>query len=154
MDPVNVNQVLTFIAKCGGYIAVGLAAVGSVIGTGTAGCAAIGAWKRSYLANKPAAFLLTVFAGAPLSQTIYAMVLMMIMNSRTVVNEGQVIFYLLIGVFAGVALMLSAFYQGKAGAAACDAFGETNKGFANDLMVLGVVETVALFALVFAIMVM
>ena len=39
-------------------------------------------------------------------------------------------------------------------AAACDAFGETNKGFANDLMVLGVVETVALFALVFAIMVM
>ena len=82
------------------------------------------------------------------------MVLMMIMNSRTVVNEGQVIFYLLIGVFAGVALMLSAFFQGKAGAAACDAFGETNKGFANDLMVLGVVETVALFALVFAIMVM
>lgn len=154
MDPVNVNQVLMFIAKCGGYIAVGLAAVGSAIGTGTAGCAAIGAWKRSYLANKPAAFLLTVFAGAPLSQTIYAMVLMMIMNSRAVTNEGQVIFYLLIGVFAGVALMLSALFQGKAGAAACDAFGETNKGFANDLMVLGVVETVALFALVFAIMVM
>ena len=154
MDPVNVNQVLMFIAKCGGYIAVGLAAVGSAIGTGTAGCAAIGAWKRSYLANKPAAFLLTVFAGAPLSQTIYAMVLMMIMNSRAVTNEGQVIFYLLIGVFAGVALMLYALFQGKAGAAACDAFGETNKGFANDLMVLGVVETVALFALVFAIMVM
>ncbi len=161
MDPVNTlqqaaeaKQIMSSIALCGGYIAVGLAAVGSAIGTGTAGCAAIGAWKRSYLANKPAAFLLTVFAGAPLSQTIYAMVLMMIMKSREISHDGQVIFHLLVGVFAGIALMLSALYQGKAGAAASDAFGETNKGFANDLMVLGVVETVALFALVFAIMVL
>jgi V/A-type H+-transporting ATPase subunit K len=138
----------------GTALALGIAAIGSAIGIGTAGSASIGAWKKCYMTNKAAPFILTVFAGAPLSQTIYAMVLMMIMNSRTVVNEGQVIFYLLIGVFAGVALMLSAFFQGKAGAAACDAFGETNKGFANDLMVLGVVETVALFALVFAIMVL
>ena len=160
MDTVNalsaaeVKQILYSLSMCGGYIAVGLAAIGSCLGCGAAGCAAIGAWKRSYLANKPAAFLLTVFAGAPLSQTIYAMVLMMIMKGRDITNEGQVIFHLLVGIFGGIALMLSALYQGKAGAAASDAFGETNKGFANDLMVLGVVETVALFALVFAIMVL
>ena len=32
-----------------GYIAIGLAAVGSAIGTGMAGAAAIGAWKKCYL---------------------------------------------------------------------------------------------------------
>ncbi len=160
MDTVNalsaaeVKQILYSLSMCGGYIAVGLAAIGSCLGCGAAGCAAIGAWKRSYLANKPAAFLLTVFAGAPLSQTIYAMVLMMILKSRIVPGEAQMVFHLVIGIFAGIALMMSAIFQGKAAAAACDAFGETNKGFANNLMVLGVVETVALFALVFAIMVL
>ena len=154
ITPEEMRTMLYSLSMCGGYAAVGLAAVGSAIGTGLAGCSAIGAWKRSYLANKPAAFLLTVFAGAPLSQTIYAMVLMMILKGKIVPGNPQMIFHLLVGIFAGVALMMSAIYQGRAGAAACDAFGETNKGFANDLMVLGVVETVALFALVFAIMVL
>jgi len=154
ITPEEIKNMLYSLSMCGGYAAVGLAAIGSAVGTGLAGCSAIGAWKRSYLANKPAAFLLTVFAGAPLSQTIYAMVLMMILKGKIVPGNPQMIFHLAVGIFAGVALMLSAIFQGKAGAAACDAFGETNKGFANDLMVLGIVETVALFALAFAIMVL
>ena len=154
ITPAEVKDMLYSLSMCGGYAAVGLAAIGSAIGTGLAGCSAIGAWKRSYLSNKPAAFLLTVFAGAPLSQTIYAMVLMMILKGKIVTGNPQMFFHLAVGIFAGVALMMSAIFQGKAGAAACDAFGETNKGFANDLMVLGIVETVALFALAFAIMVL
>ena len=154
LTPAEIKDMLYSLSMCGAYAAVGLAAIGSAIGTGLAGCSAIGAWKRSYLANKPAAFLLTVFAGAPLSQTIYAMVLMMILKGKIVPGNPQMFFHLAVGIFAGVALMMSAVFQGKAGAAACDAFGETNKGFANDLMVLGVVETVALFATVFAIMVL
>ena len=47
-----------------------------VIGIGAAGQAAIGAWKRCYMNNKPAPFILTVFAGAPLTQTIYGFLLM------------------------------------------------------------------------------
>jgi len=42
--------------------------------------------------------------------------------------------------------------QGKAGAAASDAMAETGKGFGNYLMVLGVIETVALFVMVFILM--
>jgi hypothetical protein len=49
---------------------------------------------------------------------------------------------------------ISAWYQGKAAAGGCDAFAETGKGFANYLMILGVVETVAIFALVFSLMAM
>jgi V/A-type H+-transporting ATPase subunit K len=44
---------------------------------------------------------------------------------------------------------MSAWYQGKAGAAGCDALGETGQGFSNYLTTLGVVETVALFVMIF-----
>ena len=152
--PEKVNAIMNSLSLCGGYAAVALASLGSTIGTGLAGCAAVGAWKRCYVANKPAPFLLTVFAGAPLSQTIYAMVLMMIIKGKMDPAHPQMVFHLMLGILAGVAFMLSAIYQGKAGAAACDAYGETEKGFANFLMVLGIIETVALFVLVFAIMIL
>jgi V/A-type H+/Na+-transporting ATPase subunit K len=44
---------------------------------------------------------------------------------------------------------VSAWFQGKAGAAGADALAETGQGFGNYLMTLGVIETVALFVLVF-----
>ena len=40
----------------GAAIVMGIAAIGSAIGIGTAGQGAIGAWKRCYLNNKPAPF--------------------------------------------------------------------------------------------------
>ena len=40
-------------------------------------------------------------------------------------------------------------FQGKVGAAGADALAETNQGFGNYLMTLGVVETVALLVMVF-----
>ena len=52
-----------------------LAALGSALGTGAAGMSAIGAWKRAFLQNKSAPFILIAFVGAPLSQTIYGMIL-------------------------------------------------------------------------------
>ncbi len=133
-----------------GYIGVaavlGLAAIGSGIGAGIAGQAAIGAWKRNYLANKPASFLLVVFAGAPLTQTIYGFIVMNTMKASSI--DG--LFKLGIGVLCGAAIGYSAVAQGKCGAASCDAFGETNKGFAQDLIVVGLCETVAIFVMAFS----
>ena len=140
---------LKALAMSGGYATVALAAIGSAVGSSIAGQAAIAAWKRCYAHGKPAPFLLVALAGSPLSQTIYGMILMMLIKG----GNGSGIFYLALGVFAGIALMASAIFQGKAAAAGCDAFGETNKGFTNYLTVCGIVETVALFALVFGIMV-
>ena len=51
--------------------------------------------------------------------------------------------------FAGLAVGMSAWMQGKAAAAASDALGETGQGTANYLIALGIVETVAIFTLVF-----
>ena len=58
-------------------------------------------------------------------------------------------FLLGIGIFGGLAMGISAWYQGKAGASASDAFAETGKGFGNYIMVIGLIETVALFIMVF-----
>lgn len=133
------------------YITVGLAAIGSAIGAGIAGQAAIGAWKKCYAQGKQAPFLLLALVGAPLSQTIYAMI-MMTMIMKRVENPGEYPLCLAIGIFGGLAQMFSAIYQGKAGAGGCVAYAETKQGFANYLMVLGIVETCAIFALVFSIM--
>ena len=133
----------------GAAVCMGIAAIGSAIGIGIAGQGAIGAWKRCYVNNKPAPFILTVFAGAPLTQTIYGFLLMQSMNGSDK-NPG---FLLGLGIASGLAMCFSAIAQGKAGAAASDALGETGKGFAQYIMVVGLCETVALFAMVFSMIV-
>ena len=130
----------------GAALAFGIAALGSAIGIGFAGQAGIGAWKRCYMNNKPAPFIITVFAGAPLTQTIYGFLLMQ--NMINSAKDG--LFLLVLGIVAGIAMAASAIFQGKAGAAGSDALGETGKGFAQYIMVVGLCETVALFALVFS----
>ena len=130
----------------GAAVVMGIAAIGSAIGIGTAGQGAIGAWKRCYMANKPAPFILTVFAGAPLTQTIYGFLTM-----QSMVNSTKDAGFLLgLGIASGLAMCFSAIAQGKAGAAGSDALGETGKGFAQYIMVVCLCETVALFAMVFS----
>ena len=146
------QEIMSQLANASGYLSVALGAVGSALGCGIAGMAAIGAWKKRYAQNKQAPFLLMVLAGAPLSQTIYAMVLMVLIKGKVAEAGAPCVMYALMGLFAGIGFLASALLQGKAGACAADAFGETDKGFANYLMILGIVETVALFTLVFGIM--
>ncbi len=130
----------------GTALVMGIAATGSAIGIGAAGQAAIGAWKKCYMVNKVAPFILTVFAGAPLTQTIYGFLLMQQMKSA----NADPAFLLGLGISAGIAMALSAVAQGKAGAAGADALAETGKGFSQYITVVGLCETVALFALVFS----
>jgi len=125
--------------------AIALAAFGSALGAGAAGMSAIGAWKKCYAQNRPAPFTLITFVGAPLTQTIYGYILM----NTLLVSTSPDWLILGAGIFGGAAMGASAYMQGKAGAAASDALAETGKGFGNYIMVLGLVETVALFVMVF-----
>lgn len=147
MDP----ELTLALAKVGAAAVLGLAAVGSAIGTGSAGLAVVGAWKRCYAQDKPVPFILVTFVGAPLSQTIYGMILMnvMIRAANEPLAGGAWPAAMAVGVFGGAAMAASAWLQGRVGAAAADALGETGQGFGNYLMAIGVVETVALFVLVF-----
>ena len=142
----------------GAGVVMGIAAMGSAIGIGIAGQGAIGAWKRCYLNNKPAPFLLVVFAGAPLTQTIYGVLLMnnMLGKAKALAEEAYKtggLFLLGLGIACGLSMCMSAIAQGKAGAAGSDALGETGKGFTNYIMVVGLCETIALFSMVFGMMV-
>ncbi len=139
------NIVLTQFQDLGMAGALALAAVGSALGAGAAGMAAVGAWKKCYVQNKVAPFLLLAFVGAPLTQTIYGLILM---NSiRAAAAQGVYAWW--IGILGGLAMGASAMMQGKAAAGAADALAETGKGFANYMIVLGVIETVALFVMAF-----
>lgn len=148
MDP-NIAIALT---KAGGLAALGLGAVGSGIGSGLAGTASIGAWKKCYAQGKAAPFILITFIGAPLSQTIYGLILMLTIAGKATAELAPTSWAscLFAGIFGGLGLLFSAWFQGKAGAAGADALAETGQGFTNYLMTLGVVETVALFVMVFS----
>ena len=158
-----------YMIIAGAVACLGLSAVGSAFGTGFAASAAVGSWKKCYAANKPAPFLLLSFVGAPITQTLYGMILMFIMlgklefvkdasgvvtGVKSLVAAGAGPYVMVAGALAGLAIGLSAFFQGRAAAAACDAQGETGQGFTNYLAALGIVETVAIFAMVFALIAM
>jgi len=83
---------------------ISLAAAGSAMGTGAAASGAIGCWKKCFLQNKSAPFLLIVFIGFPLSQTIYGMVLM---NKIAEAAAGGVPL-IGMGVFGGLGMGVSA----------------------------------------------
>jgi len=143
-------QTMKTLGEMGATAALGISAVGSAIGIGIAGSSAIGAWKKAYAQGKSALFTLLVFVGAPMSQTIYGMIMLIFINNAVQLNPENWAAYLGAGIFGGMGMAVSAWFQGRAGAAAADALNETGKGFANYLMVLGVVETIALFVLVFS----
>jgi V/A-type H+-transporting ATPase subunit K len=137
------------LGTLGAMGALCFAAIGSALGTGAAGAAAIGAWKKCYAQGKTAPMKLVTFVGAPLSQTIYGMILLFVINGKAA--EGTAYPSLLGGgIIAGMAMGFSAWLQGKAGAAGSVALAETGEGFTNYLTALGVIETVAIFVMVLA----
>ncbi len=170
MDP-EVNRTLGI---AGAIIALGLCAVGSAIGTGLAGSAAVGAWKKCYAQGKQAPFLLLSFVGAALTQTLYGMILMQSIISRMTREQvnaagekildaagnalladptcGSGLAMCVLGIFAGLGIGASAYLQGRTAAAAADAQAETGKGFTNYLAALGIIETVAIFVMVFTLL--
>jgi len=133
----------------GAGLVFGLAAMGSGFGIGFAGPATVGAWKKCYLANKPAPMTMLAFTGNPLTQVFYGFLLMDPLRMAAEKASVDGLLVLSYGVAAGLALFFTAIVQGKIAACACDAMAEKNKGFAQYMIVMGIAETVALFAMVF-----
>ena len=80
MDPA----LNTGLGIAGAVMTLFFSAVGSGLGTGVAGSAAVGAWKKCYIQGKQAPFLLLTYVGAPLTQTLYGMIVMFTMIGRAV----------------------------------------------------------------------
>ena len=124
----------------------GLSVLGAVMGAFIVGSATIGAWKKCFVQNKPAPFILVAFAGQPLTNVIYGFITMNALSNSVILNEFQLLF---MGIFAGIGIGGAAYAQCYCAACASEAYAETGQGFGNFLMVVGICETVALFTMVF-----
>lgn len=161
---IDASATSVMMGQMGLGLALGLAAIGSSLGIGAAGRAAAGAWAKEARAGKPLNFAYIILTGMPLSQTIYAFVLMFItlqpeivgdnvpVLTDTLLNHGGTFFG--IGVAAGLAELFSAWMQGKIGAAGIRALSDgEGKGLVNIIIAMGICETVGLFGFVFLLLV-
>ena len=152
------------LGQMGLGLALGLAATGSALGIGTIGRAAGGAWAKEAQAGKPLNFTYIVLTGMPLSQTIYAFVLVFIGLRGQIIGDDPTVLtevlqnhggtFFLIGLGCGLAELFSAWMKGWIGAAACRALSEKEgKGLVNMIISMGICETVGLFGFVFLLLV-
>jgi V/A-type H+-transporting ATPase subunit K len=155
---VETQGVLPFFGLLGIALALGLGAFGSSMGIGAAGQAAAGAWAKEGKAGKNLSFTYIIMIGAPISQTLYAMIVMnnmagLLTKAPALAAENAGLL-LGIGIATGLGEMLSAWMQGLIGAAGIRALSESEgKGFAFIIIALGIVETVGIFTMVFMLMV-
>lgn len=149
-----------FLAQLGGALALGLGALGSALGIGAAGQAAAGAWAKEGKAGQKLRFTHIILLGMPISQTLYAMIVMnkiksLFLDKGVLIENPEVAarsagLLLMVGLAAGLAEMFSAWMQGRIGAAGIRSISESQgKGFAFMLIAMGIVETVGIFAMVF-----
>ncbi len=140
----------TAVNGFGGHaIALGIAGVGSAIGTGIAAMGAMGLWKQSIKDKKKLPSLALAMVGMPLSQVIYGMIFMNSLMGANL-NPDSYMNQMIFALFVGVAIAASAIMQGKAGAAACANLAVDDKqGAGMYIAAMGIIETVALLSMVF-----
>ncbi len=133
---------------------MGFGALGSALGVLAAGSAAAAGWAKEGKEGKPLSGTFTMFVGMPVSQTLYCIIcyFMMFKYANTPEN-GAILFGIALGV--GFAQFISAYAQGKIGGAGIRCLSENGgKGVGNIVMAMGIAESIALFALVTAILIL
>ncbi len=138
------DEFILTLGWVGLYAPLALGAVGSMVGVGRAGMAACGALLE--VESGYGRFI--GISAMPSSQTIYGIVVTLTLNVGINTDNAPGIFG--IGLLAGIALMISAFAQGSACAAAINASKSKPEIFGISIAPAAVVEGFAVFAFVFA----
>lgn len=136
------------IINVGPAIAVSLACIGSAMGVGIASMACHGAMTQTTIGHGK--FIL--LSAVPSSQAIYGFVLMLLMKSAIVADTISAESAVIIGFFGGLALMASAWFQGKVAATSIMAVVKNQNLFGKTMVSVGMVESFALFAFIFIVM--
>ena len=126
------------------FAPVALGAIGSIIGCTIAGQAACGAM----LETESGYGRYIGVSAMPSSQTIYGIVVMLSLNRPVTMATAPGLFG--IGVLAGLALMISAIYQGMCCASSINISKSKPEVFGLSIAPAAVVEGFAVFAFVFA----
>lgn len=134
----------------GPAIVMGLGCLGSSIGCGIAGMASHGVMTR--VDEGHGKFI--ALSAIPSSQSIYGFILMIVM--RGALNAGTLapLSGIGIGFFVGLAIMVSSIFQGRCAVTAIQASAKQPAVYGKTIAALGIVESFALFAFVFALLLM
>lgn len=138
------EPLILMLGWIGIFAPVSLGVIGSVVGCTRAGQAAIGAM----LDTESGHGRYVGISAMPSSQTIFGIVVMLSLNRPVDLVNAPGIFA--IGTLAGLALMLSAFGQGTACAAAINVAKNKPEVFGLSLAPAAVIEGFAVFSFVFA----
>jgi V/A-type H+-transporting ATPase subunit K len=134
----------------GPAISLGLSSIGSSIGCSIAGMAAHAAMTRTDEGHGKFISL----SAAPSSQMIYGFILMLLMRQAIYTGALSPLSGIAIGLFSGSAFMASAIMQGKVCATGIEASLRQPEVFGKTWASVGMIESFALFAFVFALMIM
>lgn len=132
----------------GPALALGLALIGSCIGCGIAGAASHAAMSRTE--EEHGKFI--ALSAAPSSQAIYGFILMLLMSQAITAQTLSPFTAIFIGLATGSAIMISAIYQGKVCATGIYATLKQPSLFGKCFAAVGMIESFALFGLVFSLL--
>ncbi|MDO3379951.1 ATP synthase subunit C [Geoalkalibacter halelectricus] len=141
------NDLALSLGWLGLYAPMALGAIGSMIGCSLAGQAAIGAMLETESGHGKYLGVSVM----PSSQLIYGIVVMFTLNREITEATAPGVFG--IGLLAGLALMASAIFQGKACASAINASKAKPDIFGLSLAPSAIVEGFAVFAFIFALVI-
>lgn len=134
----------------GPAIALGLSAIGCCVGCGIAGAASHAVMSRveeghgKYIA----------LSAAPSSQMIYGFLLMLLMSRAITQGSLTPLNGVAIGTFAGLGFLASAIFQGKVCATGIQASAKQPAIYGKCIAAIGIIESFALFAFVFSLLIM
>ena len=141
------NELVLALGWTGIYSPMAIGAIGSAIGCAIAGQAGIGAM----LVTDGGYGRYIGLSALPSSMVIYGIVVMFTLNREVTPENAGALFG--IGFFAGLAMLYCAIWQGRACAAAINAFKEKPEIFGLSIAPAAIVEGFAVFAFIFALVV-
>ena len=141
------SDLLLALGWFGIFAPMALGAVGSAVGCAIAGQAGIGAM----LETEGGYGRYIGLSALPSSMVIYGIVIMFTLNRPVTPETGGAQFG--IGLLAGIALLYTAIWQGKACASAINAAKEKPEIFGLSLAPAAIVEGFAVFAFIFALVI-
>ncbi len=141
------SELVLALGWTGIYSPMAIGAIGSAIGCAIAGQAGIGAM----LVTDGGYGRYVGLSALPSSMVIYGIVVMFTLNREVTPENAGALFG--IGFFAGLAMLYCAIWQGRACAAAINAFKEKPEIFGLSIAPAAIVEGFAVFAFIFALVV-
>ena len=132
----------------GPALVLGLGCIGSAIGCGIGGMASHAVMSR--VEENHGKFI--GMSAAPASQSIYGFVLMLLMSRAILAGALSPIAGIAIGIFSGSAFLASSVFQGKVCATGIQASAKQPAIFGKCFAAVGIIESFALFAFVFSIL--